>query len=94
MDSAPPNLDEGLPGSISPSPGVLRQTANQEVIDALYKTRISFLNQTRGRCLGSNPISMSHMEIIQMKAGKTIGVYLEISLVSKKGGFIHNPEKV
>lgn len=89
----PPNLDEDLPASISPNP-VLHPTASQEVIDAFYKTRISFLNQTPGRYLSPNPISMSHMEIIQMKAGKTIGVYLEISLISKKGGFIHNSKKV
>lgn len=51
-----PNFEEGIPGLVIPSPEFLYLTANKEVTDALYKTRIYFLNQIIQRFLNSNPI--------------------------------------
>lgn len=58
--------------------------ANQEVIDILYQTKISFLNQTIERYLNPNLYFYEPHKIIQMKAGKIIGIYLEIGLLSRE----------
>lgn len=54
MHSPFPNPGEGIPGLVIPNPEFLHLTANQEVTDTLYKTRISFLNQVTGRYLNPN----------------------------------------
>lgn len=54
MACTPFSPEEGIPGSVIPNPDFLHLTANQEVIDIFYKTRISFLNKTIGRCLNPN----------------------------------------
>lgn len=54
MACTPFSPEEGLPGLVIPNPDFLQLTANQEVMDIFYKTRISFLNQTIGRYLNPN----------------------------------------
>ena len=55
MHSPFPNPEDGIPGLVIPNPEFLHLTANQVVIDTLYKTKISFLNQTIGRYMNPNP---------------------------------------